>query len=193
MNKYLLSVALISVITSGCAPTIVGGGATVITSAAEERGVSGVYDDAKIKTQIVWKLSQAGSAKFGHVDVVVRQGKVLLTGTVKNPEDKIDAVNMAWKVKGVREVVDEISSTHQVTLSNYAKDSWITTKVKSTLLFDDKVSSINYNVQTINGVVYLMGIAPSQQDLETALNRISQISGVSEVVNHATVNHKKES
>ena len=193
MNKYLLSVALISVITSGCAPTIVCGGATVITSAAEERGVSGVYDDAKIKTQIVWKLSQAGSAKFGHVDVVVRQGKVLLTGTVKNPEDKVDAVNMTWKVKGVKEVVDEISSTHQVTLSNYAKDGWITTKVKSVLLFDDKVSSINYNVQTINGIVYLMGIAPSQQDLDTALNRISQISGVNEVVNHATVTHKKES
>lgn len=184
MKRTFKTLLGLTLILQGCAPTIIGGGATVATAAAEERGVSGVWDDGKIKAQIAWKLSQEGSSLFADVDVVVRQGRVLLTGTVKNPEDKVRAVNLSWKVKGVREVVDEISTTHKITLANYSKDTWITTKVKSAMLFDNDVTSVNYNVQTINGVVYLMGVAPSRKDMDAAVHKAASVSGVKEVVNH---------
>jgi osmotically-inducible protein OsmY len=193
--RYMMLAGLVSfdVMLSGCAPVIVGGAATTVaTAATEERGIGGVWDDTKIKTQILWHYSQEAQGPSGEVDVVVRQGRVLLTGTVDQPQKKIDAVRLAWKVPGVREVVDEIKIGSDTTLSGYAKDSWITTKAKSGLLFDEEIHSVNYNVQTLDGVVYVMGVAPNEQELKRVLDRVSRVAGVKEVVNFVEVGKKRE-
>lgn len=175
----------------GCAPVIVGGAATTVaSSAAEERGITGVWDDTKIKTQILWHYRQLDKGPSGDIEVVVRQGCVLLTGSVDQPEAKVEAVRLAWKVPGVREVKDEITIGKSETITSFANDSWITTKIKSTLLFDKDVHSVNYNVQTINGVVYVMGVSPNERELNKVLDRVRRVPGVKEVVNYVEVGKK---
>lgn len=177
---------LIGFLLSGCAPLILGGGAatgTVAAATTEERGISGFWDDTKIKSQILWHYSREAEALTYQVEVVVRQGRVLLTGSVDDPQLKVEAVKIAWKVPGVREVVDEISLENQETMASYTNDIWITTKVKSALLFERAIHSANYNVQTVNGVVYLMGIAPNRRELDKVIFLIRRITGVKEVVN----------
>ncbi len=44
----------------------------------------------------------------------------------------------------------------------YAKDAWITTRVRTAIIGDKKAKDVNYKVETVNGVVYLMGIARSR-------------------------------
>jgi osmotically-inducible protein OsmY len=184
---------LVNLLVSGCAPLMVGSAATTVaTTATEERTVSGIWDDSKIKTQIIWHYSKHKNDLAGRVDVVVRQGRVLLTGTVDTPQQKIKAVKLAWKVPGVREVMDEISLNKEETLSGYAQDSWVTTQVKSALLFAKDVHSSNYSIQTINGVVYLMGVAASKKELNAALYHVRRVAGVKEVVNFVQLPQKPQ-
>ena len=177
----------------GCAPVAVAGGAAGATfTAAEERGVSGAWDDTKIKSKILWKYNKKSQGLFGVVDVVVRQGKVLLTGTVEDPLKKVDAVRFAWEVPGVKAVVDEVK-VGKDSINDFAKDSWITTQLKTNLVFNGDVHSINFNLQTINQTVYIMGVARSRDELERVIHTARTISGVKEVVNYAVIGKAQKS
>ena len=184
MKKYICAVLLLQ----GCAPAVVGTAGTVGTVAVEERGVEGAWSDAKIKSSILWAYGNQEGTLVQDVGVVVRHGKVLLTGSVKDPHMKVKAVRMAWKPKGVSEVVDEISVDRKGNIKAFTQDSWITTKVKSTLLLEKNVRSLNYTIQTIDRVVYVMGFTTNMDDLDRAMNAIRYVDGVKEVVNYVEVN-----
>ena len=60
-------------------------------------------------------------------------------------------------------------------------DTWITTKVKASLLADDAVSGLEIDVETVNGVVTLSGDVASQAQIDEAKRIASEIEGVTEV------------
>ena len=60
-------------------------------------------------------------------------------------------------------------------------DTWITTKVKSSLLADADVSGLDINVDTLNGVVTLRGQVESQAQIDTATRIAREIEGVTDV------------
>ncbi|MCR6663300.1 MAG: BON domain-containing protein [Luteimonas sp.] len=60
-------------------------------------------------------------------------------------------------------------------------DTWITTKVKSSLLADSDVSGLDINVETVNGVVTLSGQVDQQAQIEHATNIARGIEGVTDV------------
>lgn len=189
MHK-IISVLSIGCVLSGCAPVVFMGATTsVATSAAEERGLGGVISDAEIKSRVMSLYSQTDMPLNSHIEVVVRQGVVLLSGVVESQKEQIEAVRLAWMAKGVQEVHDEITVGSSAGLGSMAKDSWISTQLKTKILFDDKVSSINYNLHTIEGVIYLMGIAKSQQELDHVIDQARHISGVKKVVSYVRISN----
>jgi len=170
---------------SGCAGMAVGAGATVAAAAAEERGVVGSASDLAIKANInaIW-LKHADQI-VRHVDATVTEGRVLLTGLVPTQQMRIDAVRLAWRAPGVKEVHNEIRLSNQEGIGTYARDSWITTQLVSRITLDSKVLSINYSVETVNGVVYLMGIAQDEAELERVRNHARQLPYVRRIVSYA--------
>ncbi|NLG60477.1 MAG: BON domain-containing protein [Gammaproteobacteria bacterium] len=60
-------------------------------------------------------------------------------------------------------------------------DTWITTKVKSSLLADTDVSGLEINVETVNGVVTLSGQVDEQMQIDRATAIARDIEGVTEV------------
>lgn len=60
-------------------------------------------------------------------------------------------------------------------------DTWITTKVKSSLLAESDVSGLDINVDTLNGVVTLRGQVDSQAQIDTATRIAREIEGVTNV------------
>ena len=117
-------------------------------------------------------------------DLQVQEGHVLLSGNVRLPEQRIEAVRLAWQAPGVREVINEIEINDTSSLSDAARDSWITTKLETTLLFDSQVSSTNYSIETVNQVVYFMGVAASQAELDRVIAHAKDISYVRRVVSY---------
>ncbi|MCR6629515.1 MAG: BON domain-containing protein [Magnetospirillum sp.] len=183
-----LSVAVILAsagLLSGCAGALIGAGATTATAASEERGLEGAVDDAKIRAEINHLWFQRDVEMYRQVTLTIKEGRVLLTGTVSTPEARVEAVRLAWQAAGVREVLNEIKVDDGTNgFTDYTRDISISQKLKTRLLFDKEIRNINYTVDVNDGVIYLMGIAQSDVELERVIAYARDISGVRGVVNH---------
>ena len=68
-------------------------------------------------------------------------------------------------------------------------DTWITTKVKAELATTDGVKSTNIDVKTINGVVTLTGVLPTELAVKKAVAAVESSQGVAKV-NHSGLRSK---
>jgi osmotically-inducible protein OsmY len=100
---------------------------------------------------------------------------------------QIDAVRLVWTVKGVREVKDDIKVGHPETFSDYMRDAWMTSKLKWALVMDERVGSINYSLRTVDRVIYLMGVAQNQKELDIVLQHAYEIPNVKNIVNYVVL------
>lgn len=172
---------------SACAPVVLGAGATVGVAATEERGVEGAADDLKIRAEINELWFRQDATMFHEVDLRVHEGRVMLTGAVQKPEYRVDAVRLAWQAAGVREVLDEIQVTDSSSFSDYSRDVVIATDLRGRLMFDGQVKNVNYSVEVVNGVVYLMGVAQNQTELDRVIAHARDIRNVKRVVSHVVL------
>jgi len=173
---------------AGCTPgTVAGGGASVGIAVAQERSLGAAVDDTVISSQIISNLYQFDVELLQKVSAEVVEGRVLLTGSVDKPENRVDAVRLTWQIDGVVEVLNEIQVTDQGGLVEYAKDSWISTQLHTKLLLDKKIKAINYNIETVHGVVYIIGIGQDRSELERVTNHARTIENVQKVISHVRV------
>lgn len=183
--KYgsLLSALLI---VSACNPITmgIGAGATVGVAAVEERGVSGAADDLRTRTSINELWFNSNSDVFREISLSVQEGRVLLTGSVEKPETRIEAVRLTWQAPGVREVMDEIQVTDISGVNDYSKDVMISTTMRKRMMFDSNIKNLNYSIEVVNGIIYLMGIAQDQKELDRVVAHARDIANVRRVVNH---------
>lgn len=186
MRLIKLSVISLSVIAlSGCVPLVIGGATETAVVVAQERSVGNAVDDAAIVLQIKnLYAKQDYKDLLANVEIKVVEGRVLLTGNVDKPDSQIEAVKLAWQIGGVKEVINEVQINDKSGFWNYAKDVWISTQVRTRLLFGKNIRNINYSVITVNQVVYLMGIAQNQEELNRATNVASATSYVQRVVSY---------
>ena len=176
-------IAVISM-TSACVPVVAAGAGSVGVAAAQERTVGHAIDDVGIEAKITNKFLQSTNRDLaGKISAKSTEGVVVLTGKTQQQETAIEAVRLAWEVAGVREVVNEVQVLDQ-NPTTYPRDAWITTQVKSRLLAEKYIKSVNYNIETVNSTVYVMGIAQDQAELDRALNVVSRVSGVVQVISH---------
>jgi osmotically-inducible protein OsmY len=171
---------------SGCVGIVVGAGATAGTAAMQERGLGGAIDDTVIHGKIT-NAYLANDVSFKLVAVKVHEGRVLLTGTVPKPRDRVDAVRHAWNVKGVTSVINEISIDDNSGILDLARDKWVSAQLRLKITFDSKIKAINYAFDTVNGTVYLMGIAQNQEELALVRNHARGIEYVRRVISHVRV------
>jgi osmotically-inducible protein OsmY len=169
---------------SGCAGAVIGAGAAVGVAAAQERSIGEAVDDKTIHTQIASAMLQKSEKIFTSVNIEVLEGRVLLTGNVDTADDRAEAARIAWKVDGVREVLNEVTIGSESDLKDLAKDSWITTQVRAAILRNSDIVDINYSVETINAIVYLLGIAQNQAELDALVSHTRSVKGVRRVVSH---------
>lgn len=173
---------------SACIPAAVGGATTAGVFVAQERSFGTAIDDSTIRTAITKRyLEKDVNDLLTGVGVEVHEGRVLLTGEVVKPETAIEAVKLAWQADGVKEVINEIQVTNRAGMKNFAQDAWITNQVKGRLVAEKGVASLNFSIETVNNVVYVMGIARSETELQKVLNVASRVKGVQRVVSHVVL------
>lgn len=171
---------------------VAGAAATTGLAVAQERSVGNAVDDTTTQFNIKALLLKQDERLFRKVGVEVLEGRVLLTGTVPTPDDRVTATMVAWRSAGVREVINELQIVDRSSIVNFAKDSWITTQLRTKMLTDSEVFDINYSVETVNGSVYLLGIARSPDELERVTNYARNIRGVTRVVSHVRMKEEPQ-
>ncbi len=177
---------------SGCVGMVVGGAATAGVAAYQERGIKGVARDTATSTTIRAKLLDADQKLFSDVGIEVYEGRALLTGRVPTEEMRAEAVKIAWGVSDVKDVINEIVISENP-LSDIANDSWITTQLKSNMTLDKEILAINYSIETVGAVIYLIGIAQDEAELQRVINYARNIKYVKRVVSHVRIKDAKAS
>jgi len=184
-HKFVLAALTLSALTlGGCGELLIGGAATGGTAALQERSIGDAVDDLTIRAELNQLFFEDNVDLLASVSFNVIEGRVLLKGSVKTQEHRVHALELTWQAAGVREVINEIQVTNQGGIVNYARDTWISTQLKAEILFDTGVYSINYNVETINGTVYVVGIAQDQAELDLVIEHARRIKNVKKVVSH---------
>ncbi|MDA1310624.1 MAG: BON domain-containing protein [Proteobacteria bacterium] len=174
---------------AACSPTgiAVGAGASVATATQTDKGIRSTATDLRIRTEINHYLFQKDVDLFGAVGLAVERGRVLLTGAVQKPENRIEATRLAWQADGVREVINEIQVRDTASLTDRARDIVTNKRLQGTLLLDKDVKSINYSTDTVNGIVYLFGLARDQSELDRVINHARNIEYVAKVVSYVSL------
>lgn len=174
---------------SGCPLAIVGGVAAAGGAgyeANQERGVQGSVNDFSIKTNIQNAWLKADPNLPAKLNVTVYEGRVLLTGTAATPERKAKAAELARTIPGVRVVYNEVEVTPGESFWDSTKDAWISSEVRSKLVFSN-VRSVNYTVETVDRSVYLIGSARSEAELNHATDLARNVAGVKRVVSYVEI------
>jgi osmotically-inducible protein OsmY len=175
----------------GCVGALIVGGLGAAAGggyvAAQERGVTGAADDVALKADIERELMKQDPQLQAGITTTVFGGRVLLTGRVANPEMKAAAEQIAGRTHDVRTLYDEIEVAPPAGAWDDANDAWVTTRVRSELVVDPDVRSVNYTIDTANGSVYLIGSARSQAELDRATQIARYVPGVRRVVSYVEI------
>ena len=170
IKAIIVAASLSGLAVSACTPTgvVVGSGAVLARSVIQERSTKEALTDIEIEVSILNSLGNYSGELFRDVSVDVIEGRVLLTGSVPERGQKIDAVRIAWEVGGVNTVEDEITVAEDSGTKAYLTDVRISNTLRFALLTDMDVSSVNYNIVTVDRVVHLTGLAKSRSEEHTS-------------------------
>ncbi len=190
MKKIIALVLGSALLLGGCVPLAIGAGGAAAVGASQDRGLEQAVDDNQIAFEINRKLLSEDSKLYAGVATQVRNGRVLLSGTVPKPEDRITVTRIVWTIGGVKEVINELKAGERTGFSQSVSDASITTKLRARLTTDSNVSSLNYSIETVNGVVYLMGTALDKAELDRVIAHARDISGVRNVVSYVEIRRR---
>lgn len=184
-NAAWIPLALTALAVTACGPVILGTTGVVLTrSVMQERTTMDALEDTEIKIGLNNRLLSHSTGLFADVSADVTEGRVVLTGSVPSREDKVKATELAWATPGVTEVTDELTVKEDSGARAYLEDAWISNRLRVALLTDRQVSSVNYNVETVDKVVHLTGLARSRGELGKVIAHASAVPGVARVVSH---------
>ena len=187
--RSTVAIALISLLAACTQPT---GLVNVASSPAEDRSFETLSADTAITFDInEILLGEKYRGLFAEISTDAYERVVLLTGTVKFAQNKQRATDLVRGVKGVKRIVNELQVTNDFGIGAAANDLWIETKLKVLLLGTKDIRSINYRWRSVNGTVYVIGAARSQQEMNTVLDVIRKTDRVKKVINHAWVRPPK--
>ena len=190
MPALPLLLLIVAPLLGGCVGLAVGAVATSGVSIVEERSLGEQVDDLTVTFDISQRFTQFNETNDGALSGVfldVTEGRVLLTGNVAEARLRVEAVRLAWQAEGVAEVRNEIDVDAANAGSTSLADIAISNELRALLLFDSDVAKINFNVETVDRVVYITGIARDDAELERVLNHARTISGVEEVVSYVRI------
>lgn len=176
----LLCAALLTPVLSGCFFGAVAGIAAGSVAASDRRTVGIQVEDRSIQL----KASSAVSQRVGntsHINVTVFNRQVLLTGEAPDEETRSRAEAAAAGVSNVRLLVNDIQVGANSSISSRSNDSFITTKVKASLVDAQDVFANSFKIVTEAGTVYIMGIV-TDREANRAAAIAAGVSGVRKVV-----------
>jgi osmotically-inducible protein OsmY len=172
---------------AACAPVVVGGVVTGGYLASQERGAKNAVWDLKIKTHVMERLTNANYKNIARIGVYVLQGDVLLTGIVQNQAEFDKIGDIARATPDVKEVFNKLQVGTGYSAKTYADDTWISTQIKSRMFAAKDVFTINYDLETVNAEVYIIGLASSTAEYERVLYIARTTKGVKNVHSYVRV------
>ena len=185
-SKYFVFIFFI-LFQSGCSffvpVAVTGVVATATYVVLDDRMIGVIVDDNVIFTKIKSAFASRDlNNLFMKISVLVHEGRVMLTGTLRDQKYIDTVLDIVWSIEGVKEVLNELQIADMPL--NKSQDIYLATKIKSHLIVAKDVNSNNYITSVNDGVVYLLGVAKNKEERDMVISIIEMISGINRIVSH---------
>ena len=179
LTTKLFAAILIASSLTGCGVLAVGGVVAGASVMADRRTPAVQAIDKGVELE----AGNALAKRYGddaHINVTSFNQKVLLTGEVKDADIKGQAGAYTKANKNVRSVFNELVVGPNSTYTARANDSYLESKIKTQMIFTDKLPSNSMAIVAEGSSVYLMGIL-TQNEAAIAKKVASNADGVKDV------------
>ena len=147
----------------------------------DPRSLGTQIDDSIMQKSLLIRIAKTDKKYILDVSPKVVDGHIFLTGVVEKVDEKILMTKLAWKIEGARSVKNNIEVKDKFSLKNYSQDVLISSQMKVALLANKKISMSNYQVNTVNQVIFIFGIAANEAERREVMNEASLIKDVKSV------------
>jgi osmotically-inducible protein OsmY len=182
MKKYFIFLIIFYFLTSCVGSSSVGIFGSGVSVAYDPRTVGMQIDDSIMQKNLTARLALTEKKYLIYINTKVLDGNIFLSGKVDEPEEKLKIIKLAWETKGTRSVKTAITIKGESNFKNSAKDALITTQLRTAMVLNKDIKSRNYNLDTINGKVYIFGISLTQDEKRKVVEEAKLIYNVKEVI-----------
>ena len=181
-NNFVIILLLIFLTTSCVGTSSQGVFGTGVSVALDPRSVGTQIDDNIMQKNLSGRLLIKDKKYILSINAKVLDGRIFLTGTVDNPEEKLQITKMAWEISGVRSVKNDIIIKEEFNFKQSAKDLLITSQLRTALIFNKNIKSTNYNIDTYKKKIYVYGIAQTKVEQKEVVKEAKAILDVKSVI-----------
>ena len=182
--KNIAMIITILFVFQSCAPIVSTVGVVSLGAHSKQKGIGTTINDNIIKTKISNLIFKLDKNLIADSKVFVNNGSVLFTGKVKNPQDKIEFTKLAWSIRGVKEVSNELQISDKSSIKNIARDIASLGEIRARIISDKAVNSLNFSIDVVNDKAYLVGVAKDKAEMIRVEEHASSARFVKEVYNY---------
>lgn len=176
----LILVAALGTQLTACVPVVAGGAAAGGLIAADRRSTGAYLEDQEIELKAE-KAINDNLKENVHANVTSYNRRVLITGEVSNEANKAKAESVVRPIQNVNRINNQLVIGANSTISSRTNDTYITSKVKTKFISENKFAANLVKVVTENGTVFLMGMVTHKEG-DDAAEIASKVSDVKKVV-----------
>ena len=183
MKIKIIIIIISFIFLNGCLGTSsTGVFGTGVSIAMDPRTLGTQIDDSIMDKSLETRILGIDKKYFLSVKAKVLDGRIFLTGKVDSPDEKLKLTKVAWETKGARSVKNDIKIKENFKFKQSAKDLLITSQLRSALIFNKKIKSVNYNIDSYKKVIYIYGIAITEDERNEVIKESKEILDVEDVV-----------
>ncbi len=181
--KKNLSILFLLIFLNSCVGSSTSGVfGTGVSVALDPRTLGTQIDDSIMQKNLQARLALIEKRYLVNVSVKVLDGRIFIGGKVDEPEEKLKITKMAWETKGTRSVKNNITIKQKFSFKNTAIDVLISSQLRTALILNKKVKAANFNIDTVNQVTYIFGIAHSEDEKKEIIQEAKQIVDLKRLV-----------
>ena len=183
MKNKIINILAVLVLLNGCVGAsskgIFGTGVTV---ALDPRTVGTQIDDGIMDKNLDAKLLLMNKNYLLSISTQILDGRIFITGKVDDPEEKLKITKLAWEIVGTRSVKNDLKIKEEFNFKQSAKDILITSQLRTALIFNKKIKSANYSIDTYKKKIYIYGISESKEEQSLVIEEAKQILDVEDII-----------
>jgi osmotically-inducible protein OsmY len=173
---------------AGCGPRdlLLGTGVAAGTASLQERGMSGAMSDYNLRLLINDAWFKNSLELYQHASLMISKGRIVIIGRVPTEAMRLQAERLAHAAAKTA-IINRLQVGDALTLGQSLQDKSITTQIQAKLTFDRDVNALNFDVATVNGIVYVVGEAESEREERRIRYLASSVGGVKAIESHIHV------
>ena len=183
MKNKIFLIFFVFLIFTGCVGTgskgIFGTGVSI---ALDPRSIGTQIDDSVMQKNLTTRLILRDKNYLLSLNTKVLDGRIFLTGKIDDPEEKLQITKLAWEIKGVRSVKNDVKVKEDFNFKQSAKDLLITSQLRAALIFNKNIKAMNYQIDTYKKKVFIYGISLTAEERKEVINEAKEILDVEDVI-----------